>query len=352
MSGVESIRSDVEYAARHEEILDCLESACAFMHSSIGRCIDFSKSDNGVGLSPSNSPFDLLSSLRNPIKWVQTVLPLNGSKSITLDPIPRVSGKIISDKHWFEENLLCLLSNAEKYSSKGIIRVKVSIKNKRIRVSVEDSGIGVSAASKLLLFKQFSKLDSMTVGSTGLGLFSMLKRTEALGGSCGVEDRGDKCQGSVFWFEIPYAPYEESEDVSSNSSPSSRSLNILVVDDSACIVKCMTNKLKSCGHSVISACNGAEAVDKMVEMRDNLDLVLMDVQMPVMDGIEATKRYRQIELDTKSKKRLPIICSSANCGGQAGALAMKAGMDLFLSKPFTVDELTAAIAGVDIGTEN
>ena len=320
------------------------------MHSSIGRCIDFSKSDNGVGLSPSNTPFDLLASLKNPMKWVQTVLPLNGSKSISLDTLPAGVGKIISDKHWFEENLLCLLSNAEKYSSKGIIRVKVTIKNGRLRVSVEDSGIGVSAESKPLLFKQFSKLDNMTVGSTGLGLFSMLKRVESIGGSCGVEDRADSSQGSVFWFEFPYVPFEEIEDASSSSSLSSRSLNILVVDDSACIVKCMTNKLKSCGHSVISACNGAEAVDKMVEMRDNLDLVFMDVQMPVMDGIEATKRYRQIELDNKSKKRLPIICSSANCGGQAGALAIKAGMDLFLSKPFTVDELSAAIAGVDIGT--
>lgn len=355
--GLEVICNDAVAAERHGQTLDYLESACAFMKSAICRSIDHTKYSSGVGLTPSKNSFDVKSSLNEPMKWIRAIIPAESKKEVVLEPLSEGISSIISDRHWMQENLLCLLSNADKYSSEGVIKIYVRQVQGSIRISVEDSGIGIPAESKPLLFKQFSQLENATTGSTGLGLFSLLQRSEAIGGSCGVHDRTDGARGSVFWFEVPFEPAEEAavtdmaESVSSTAvartlAPSPTSLSILVVDDSACVVKCVSNKLACRGHRVVSACNGAVAVQKMIDMAGQLDLVLMDVQMPVMDGLEATRRYREIELLRGSMRRLPIICSSSNSGGALEELAIAAGMDSFLYKPFTIDELSAAIASI------
>ena len=93
---------------------------------------------------------------------------------------------------------------------------------------------------------------------------------------------------------------------------------------------------------MVDACNGAEGLEKMIKMVGKLDVVFMDIQMPVMDGIEATKRYREVERNYGLGQHLPIICSSANSGGEAEELALAAGVDSFLPKPFT----TAILLGV------
>lgn len=298
-------------------------------------------------LSPHNAPFDILAAANNPMKWMKTVLPADGRKCIVLDPLPEGLSTIISDKLWFEENLFCLLSNADKYSSKGTIRVTVSFMKKNIRVAVEDSGIGISSEFKALLFKQFSKVQKMASGSTGLGLYSLLKRSEAIGGSCGFQNREDGVQGSVFWFEFPHQGCSETLDlVSAKCNSEQESLFILVVDDSPVVTKCLMNKLLSGGHRVEIACNGADALEKMVELAGQLDVVFMDMQMPVMDGLEATRRFREFEKKSGAMNRLPIICSSANTGDGSAALAVAAGMDSFLTKPFSADKLASVLATI------
>ena len=357
--GLESMRTGNDLNShmrqpQNEEMLDTLNSACAFMTSAISRTIEFSKTSSGMSLTPSNTSFNLQAALDNPMKWMNAMLPPDGKKSILLDPIPEEISILITDKHWAEENLLCLLSNAVKYSNKGVIRAVVALKGGMVSVTVEDNGIGISAESKLLLFKQFSKLQNSTVGSTGLGLYSLSKRAEAIGGSCGVNDRSDGLQGSSFWFTFPYRPdtCEENEKNSSQHTKcagiksANRSLDILIVDDSTSVVKILTNKLAGAGHRVVNACNGAEGLETMTKMAGKLDVVFMDIQMPVMDGIEATKRYRKIERNQGKGKHLPIICSSANSGGEAEELALAAGVDSFLPKPFTTSVLLGVIDSV------
>ena len=343
-----SVNSDnLNSSQDNRAMLDTLDSACAFMGSAISRTIDFSKSTNGVALIPSNSSFHLQSSLENPIKWVKAMI-FDDSITVSLSPLPVALDSVITDKHWVEENLLCLLSNAVKYSSQGAISVSTTIQNDFIRISVQDSGIGVSAESKELLFKKYSKVQSMAVGSTGLGLYSLLNRCEAIGGSCGVNDREDKKQGSLFWFTFPYCPEiieSEQEFFFTNETKSTplRSLRILIVDDSSAVVKILSKKLSALGHLIFSACNGADGLKLMIEMKNALDLVIMDIQMPVMDGIEATKRYRDIENENNDRKYLPIICSSANSSGNVKSLASSAGVDSFLHKPFTAAILATEI---------
>ena len=365
--GLESMRCSSASSSQPEnsEMLDMLNSACAFMTSSISRTIEFSKTSTGVSLIPSNSSFSLVQALNNPIKWMQSMLPPEKKMGILLMNYPSDITMIVSDKHWVEENLLCLLSNAVKYSNKGMIYVTVKLEKidetDHVRVAVEDTGIGISSESKLLLFKQFSVVQNMTVGSTGLGLYSLSKRVDAMQGHCGVTDRKDGKEGSNFWFTFPYRPeimeecekesLTDSENTATNTNTNTntvpfQSLNILIVDDSCSVVKILSNKLKSAGHRIVTACNGASGLDKMVEMAGKLDLVLMDIQMPVMDGIEATKRYREMEHLQGIGCHLPIICSSANSGGEAEDLALAAGVDSFLPKPFTTALLLTTVESV------
>ena len=140
-------------------------------------------------------------------------------------------------------------------------------------------------------------------------------------------------------------------------------LNVLIVDDSMAVVKMLSNKLMSFGYNVTTAKNGLEGLEKMISACSELDLVIMDLQMPVMDGIEATRKYRENEREKEimqeklnslrladssshipiKRRRLPIICSSANCSGEAGLRAIEAGVDSFLPKPFNMLALTAAL---------
>ena len=447
------------------ETTDCLESACAFMSSAINRSIDYSKIKIGMILMPSKSSFYLLSALNGPIKWIKSSLPKDGRLKLILNPIPNNIKKIFSDQHWVEENLLCLLSNAIKYSYRGTISITTSLENcnqkniekinlnnvtntnnnyQKIRVSVEDDGIGISNESKLLLFKQFSTLQNSAICSTGLGLYSLLKRSEAIDGSCGVHDKINGMQGSVFWYEFPYVEAIElksnrndnyindkkkynnnngndnnNNDINDNSDSCNillrnnhskgvkdnkekqiipRKLFILLVDDSVTVIKCLRNTLKNQGHKVIVAYNGADGVDKMIKFHDSLDVVIMDLHMPVMDGIEACRRLREYENiqnknlenyngkdgndiicsnnnynnndddnnnnyyhnndsinnnynnssnhNNKIRKYLPIICSSASSDKKIESLAMSAGMSSFLTKPFNQKELAEKLSTI------
>jgi signal transduction histidine kinase len=364
--GLESMRNNTSSSqAQDAEILDTLNSACAFMTSAISRTIEFSKTSVGVSLTPSNCSFNLLAALSNPIKWMQSILTADGKKSIALEAFPDGLSFLISDKHWVEENLLCLLSNAVKYSNHGVIRVTVKLESDQVKITVEDNGIGISQEAKLLLFKQFSSAQRMAVGSTGLGLYSLSKRVEAIGGSCGVSDREDEKEGSTFWFSFPYRPDPADETEKGGATPdigagtagagagaagfSKRHLNILIVDDSTSVVKILSSKLVSAGHRVFTAYNGAAGLEKMVDMAGQLDVVFMDVQMPVMDGIEATRRYREIERLEGLGRHLPIICSSANSAGEVEDLALSAGLDSFLPKPFTTATLLSVVDKVISG---
>ena len=365
-AGIDSIRNKDSACAVYQETIDCLDSACAFMNTAISTTMDYSLISGSRELVPSNVCFIVRQTMIKPCTWIKALLPADGRIQIVLDPLPEEIDEITSDRHWFEENLLCLLSNAVKYSIRGIIRVTVSLRMSFIRVTVEDMGIGISAESKSLLFKQFSKLQNMATGSTGLGLFSLLTRSKAIGGSCGVEDRPDGTQGSIFWFEFPYLPSTELRGVDnsvgnpndnnavtvSNCSRrnSSCSLNpnvrllVLVVDDSPVVVKLLAKALNGLGHDVITACNGAEGLDKFQESYNQIDLVFMDIQMPVMDGIEATRRFRELEASRSHRPRIPIICSSANSHSDVAGRATLAGVDAFLPKPFTNVQLAALIA--------
>jgi CheY-like chemotaxis protein len=223
-------------------------------------------------------------------------------------------------------------------------------------------------------------------GGTGLGLFSLSKRAESLGGSCGVHDRADGGRGSCFWISIPYNPDEldisnlskrtildhdnrnlnnhedklkhVENDVKTFTVPVSTletndiptSLRILLVDDSVLIRKTTSRSLSKEGYTVEVAQDGADCLKileaaKSAEGSDTFpfDVILMDMQMPVMDGLEATKRIREIENTSMRRNNgkpyhIVIIGISANTESEARADCFDSGMDGFMEKPLLIKD--------------
>lgn len=194
----------------------------------------------------------------------------------------------------------------------------------------------------------------MTLDGTGLGLYSLKIRSEAIGGSYGVEDRRDGTQGSVFWFSLPCHPDFTDIDVNSTDRFVTRvplnenKLTILICDDSPTVCKILKKMILKMGHNAIVTENGLEGFNEMVKSWQSINLVLMDVQMPIMDGIEATRRFRDYEENYTSNGikeliHLPIICSSANDCQSTTELAISVGVDGFLHKPFKYPQLIDTI---------
>jgi CheY-like chemotaxis protein len=367
----------------------CLKSmvgTSSFMTMCINRSLDYTKASKGVKLVPKPETVNLQEALDFPIsimRDVQTQLP------ITLAPVPaEICSHIITDKQWLMENVLCLLSNAVRYSQAGSVDVRILFQppssdgdvsdGHSICIEVWDTGIGLPESVMATLFAPFKQAQRLA-GGTGLGLFSLAKRVEALHGRYGVCKRPDTLQGSMFWFSIPYRP----DNVSSSQAPrhlspavsisprtslsphvsranslciDSPRWKVLVVDDAPSILKMTTMLLTKKGHVVETAVNGAEAVlcvgrasGKDVQKEERIDaapydVVLMDLQMPVMDGIEAIRRIRaeekkrtmsaEVDLESGSRKRQLIIALSANSDSETMQEALDAGADSFLSKPF------------------
>ena len=207
---------------------------------------------------------------------------------------------------------------------------------------VRDTGIGITDEKQLLLFEAFSQVDSSTTrkyGGSGLGLAICQKLVNAMGGEIGV--KSEPGIGSCFWFEIPLASGDTPlTEVPARQQPAAGpSRRVLLAEDVELNQVLITDMLQSRGHEVTLARNGVEAVEAAALGR--FDVVLMDVQMPVMDGIEAVKRIRKLPAPAGE---VPVLALSANVMAADQARYIAAGMNGTLSKPIDWPELFNALA--------
>ena len=262
--------------------------------------------------------------------------------------------------------LLNLMGNAIKFTECGSVSIKVAPVRRRspsrLRFEIIDTGIGMSADASVSLFEKFQQADTSVTrrfGGTGLGLAISKQLVELMGGRIGVRSRLH--HGSTFWFEVPLALTKKAArpisrdaivtearygdpDSAAPALRAARPLRVLVAEDNKINQQLATLLLKSAGHLTDIAENGAAAV-AAVEAGD-YDVVLMDIQMPVIDGIEAAGRIRNLP---PPQNKVPIIAVTAHAMAGDRERYLAAGMDGYLSKPLDIAALLRALDTIGLG---
>lgn len=331
-------QSDLNEEDKHyaEVIRSCGES----LLSTINDILDFAKLDAGkVSLEQiSFSPGDVIE------KSIMVIEQQAKAKGLRIDLYaPGVGGDLSGDPLRLQQVLVNLLSNAVKFSSEGVVSVGYGIVARelgstRLRFEVTDCGIGLSETARAKLFTPFTQADSTTTrrfGGTGLGLSICRQIVEQMGGVVGVESV--EGEGSTFFFEVPFS--DEPRSIVKAADPEVKapvdlgSLRILVAEDNRVNQEVIRRMLINLGCTPTLVADGSEAVGAVREA--TYDLILMDMQMPVLDGVAATKQIRELEGIEQPR----IVALTANALRTDRDLCIQAGMDDFLAKPVRLDDL-------------
>lgn len=301
----------------------------------INEILDFAKIEHG-DFDAESVPFDAALLVRDVLDLVK---PRADERKIGLEM--KASG--LSGEGWYlgdparlRRVLLNLVSNAVKFTERGFVEVSVAeVDGKALSFMVVDTGIGIPASARSRLFCPFSQVDgtiSRRYGGTGLGLAICKKVVEGLGGSIGVTST--EGVGSCFWFEIPATPCPGLAEKPAAPERIVRR-RLLVVEDNAINREVAGKFLARLGQHVTMASNGAEGVRLASESA--FDLILMDMQMPVMDGIEATRAIRA------TGNTVPIVALTANASEDDLARCIEAGMNGFEAKPVSMARLAGLL---------
>ncbi len=268
---------------------------------------------------------------------------LKGIKIFLKNSLPAKEATIKTDSEKIYAILTNLVKNAIKYSDKGSIGVGYEKKGKYLEFFVKDTGIGIPKDRQKAVFNRFVQADSgdkRAFQGAGLGLSISKAYVEMLGGEIRVESEEGK--GSIFYFTIPYNKEPEEKVVVENIVPADeaedhvKNLKILIADDDEISVMLITRAIKIFCKEVLKARTGVEAIEICRNIPD-IDLVLMDIKMPEMDGYEATRQIRQFNTD------VVIIAQTAYALTGDRELAIEAGCNDYISKPLDMSLLKATI---------
>ena len=316
--------------------------ACSDMLAQlINDVLDFSKMEAGK-LEISPVPTD-------PAAVMESVVTLLHSqadaKNLYLRGEAEPMGWSLIDPLRFRQCLFNVIGNAVKFTQEGGVSVRLSLAEddgaRRLRCEVQDTGIGIPAAAQAALFDRFAQADTGTTrrfGGTGLGLAISRALTRMMGGDMGFDSA--EGAGSTFWFEIaaPAAEAAEAAPAFHLAEAPLEGLRILIVDDNRTNRIVGLKTLEALGASADTADSGEMAILSMTTVP--YDLVLMDINMPGMDGMEATRRVRQLG---GALAQTPIIALTADVMSHHTAAYRAAGMNGFVPKPFTPTDLLAEI---------
>ncbi|HIG57289.1 MAG TPA: PAS domain S-box protein [Candidatus Latescibacteria bacterium] len=329
------------------EQIDTILGASESLLGIINDLLDLSKIES-ESLSLESAPFDPVEVFNKVQQTLaSSVEPKGISFSIFADTnLPR---QVKGDALRLRQVLLNLASNAIKFTEIGGVEIRLTSQTDgediMLECEVRDTGSGIPADRLDAIFEPFTQVDNTitrTHGGTGLGLSIAKRLVEIMGGTISVESQLGR--GSTFRFEIRVSPADLTEadiDEEIAVAPLLRALHILVVEDNK-FNRHVCRALLGKKHHIAEAVNGLEAL-KLLRTRHDFDLILMDVQMPEMDGLSATVEIRRLETQ-HGWPRIPVIALTANAMDADKQLALDAGMDDFISKPIRRETLLAIIA--------
>jgi len=332
------------------DYLEAVESSAEALMRIINDILDFSKIEAG-NLECEREPFSLRETV---VGAASTIAPEAMRKGLDLswDIDPDVPDALLGDSTRLRQILVNLLGNAAKFTNMGFVRVEVRGQSvwdggSVLHFTVRDSGIGIAPAQQRLIFEPFRQADGSNTrkyGGTGLGLTISARLVSSMRGKMWLESEVGR--GSAFHFTACFdaveAPLAAVEAPGAPSDPDRPSLTILVVEDDPISRTLASMVLIRDGHSVVTASNGIEALG-LVERRP-FDLILMDVQMPLMNGLEATNRIRRRESQTGGQ--VPIVAITAHAMKEDRERCLAAGMDDYISKPLDIAQLLATVRKV------
>ena len=323
-------------------LFDVVVDAAGALLTLLNNVLDLSKLDEvKVELDP--GPVDLPGLLQGVLDIVRHGQP---DKPVTMALSYPADGPrwIWGDEARLRQVVLNLVNNAFKFTSEGRVDIVAHADRDgtewRLRVEIRDTGIGIDPSLIPTLFEKFTQADRSTTrryGGTGLGLAICKRLVERMGGRIGADGRPGR--GSTFWFELLVPSSAAPATATTSSGDTAKNLlglRVLLVEDNNVNRRIASAMLKRIGAHTTCAQDGQDAVERY--RREKFDLVLMDCQMPRMDGYEATKEIRR-----KDGRRIPIIALTANTMDEDIQRCIKAGMNDHLSKPVTQERLIEVI---------
>jgi hypothetical protein len=261
-----------------------------------------------------------------------------------------VPSHLIGDHVRLRQVLLNLLGNAVKFTTKGSVSLEVMAEGTRngrarLRFEVRDTGIGIPADQQGAIFEAFRQADGSVTrryGGTGLGLSISAKLVEMMKGRIEVESAPGTGSTFRFWIEAPEGwgkrlPAPPASETVPAGQP--EGLRVLLAEDNAVNRRLVERVMERRGHSVVSVGDGHQAVERAQSER--FDVILMDVQMPGMDGLQATRQIRALE--QALGPRVPIVAITANAMKGDQSSCLEAGMDGYVAKPFDAEKLVAEV---------
>ncbi|HUV50547.1 MAG TPA: response regulator [Anaerolineae bacterium] len=352
--GMTQLVLQMELTPKQRDYLTMVDSSAHDLLTLIDDILDFSK------IEAKKMDLDCLYfNLRAAITDVKNqMIAMARKKDLQIESIveSNVPSQVLGDALKIKQILRNIIGNAVKFTEKGIIIIHVSLDNETdthvtIRFSIRDTGVGIPGDRIDKLFKSFSQINSHITQihqGTGLGLAISKKLTEMMKGKIGVKSESDK--GSKFWFTVPLKKIkkldhaaEDHEIIISEAMPSEEQeikLRILLVDDSKNNQEVAKGILAIRNYLVVTADNGKEAFELL--KKEEFDLVLMDIRMPVMDGLETTRIIREPQFNVLNPS-IPIIAMTAYALKEDRQRFLDAGMDDYISKPISSESLFDAI---------
>ncbi|MCH2575929.1 ATP-binding protein, partial [Candidatus Poribacteria bacterium] len=331
-----------------QQHLQRAKSSGQHLLSVINEILQFSALEEG-SMNYQQDPFNLVETCQ---RVLDMLLPLSQQKNLDLhlNYPPTMVGDWIGDEQKIKQVLVNLLGNAIKFTVEGEVQLKLKNINHGIRIEVVDTGIGIAQEQIDTIFESFRQVSQGTsrrFSGTGLGLTISQQFVEGMGGQIGVDSQLSR--GSTFWLEIPCKKSNSKSKVADTSSKTNKlgiycGRKVLIVDDEFINREIVTKYLERLGFSVDQAVEGEDCLKRFKLGR--YDLIVMDLQMPVLDGFQTAQQIRRLEEREVVDKRVPILALSASVTGKVWNKCESAGMDGYLSKPFKTEEFQQKVKDI------